>query len=781
MAAREENILNVPLSETLEGMHVLCDTGDTGEPYRVAASLFIAEATQAAKDAVANLDPKDVILKGFTALTAGKPAITANSTLLAAIQSLYAMAGSGKVKIISDGADQTGMVCWNGTSASGFVINVNEAAIYTRSQWTQSNPDSVTDANWIAAVKTGGVKNPFNALNTLLTGWVNRTTQKPTITSANTIFDALKALYWASGNGNVLNISNGENRFGFVGWNANTAYGFMVDTANFTIYIRQWAQAQATSNANTTALWREAIQGGEAYSLKHPLNVYNYSGSGNIPSGDLAKVGAAEVFVYEIGGQRAPLFKVTGDDTMTQFSSAPIVESGDPSSGEPLKIHYMSVEVNLRTGTVKTDIVPISGSGGTSNVIHGENITEGLEYLIPENVGDVVAFRSTMDSAQVPAEQEGFGFLAKVNGSESMAMMMQNDPAGGGKMKFFMGRVQNDGSGTDWQELTTGSPTGTALSLSRVEINDFGDYDTLYAILNQSGDMVAIFADYPDSGPSSNGGAYVGTAQLDEDYSDAIIYDVYNVHTNTRYRGSVSSAGQVGWTGAHRDVAKTISVSDFTPAALFASPYNFHLYPSGTMIPIEGDQQAEQGPFPEGIYETAGYIMVQYGDNHLDSALRQVMVVLHEVGTIAGQPGRMAYATIGKDGLNPRWQIIGDSQWLWTGNRALTANTTVSLPLPDYTRRTEDRLEIYYAYLGGGTEGHIMGFNNAVSVLYNPVETLTQSFFTLVTFGGTAKQLEAQFEFRMSGSNLQITGRNLNTGGVNVVSQFRIKGVKLVR
>lgn len=163
MAAREENILNVPISETLKGMHVLCDTGDMGEPYRVAASLFIAEATQAAKDAVSNLDPKDVILKGFTALTAGKPAITANTTLLAAIQSLYAMVGSGKVKIVSDGADQTGMVCWNGTSASGFVINVNEAAIYTRSQWTQASPDSVTDANWIAAVKTGGTKTPFAA------------------------------------------------------------------------------------------------------------------------------------------------------------------------------------------------------------------------------------------------------------------------------------------------------------------------------------------------------------------------------------------------------------------------------------------------------------------------------------------------------------------------------------------------------------------------------------------------------------------------------------------
>lgn len=325
-----------------------------------------------------------------------------------------------------------------------------------------------------------------------------------------------------------------------------------------------------------------------------------------------------------------------------------------------------------------------------------------------------------------------------------------------------------------------GGASGGAPMLSRVDINDFGDYDTLHAILEQSGDMVAIFADYPTNDPAGSTGAYVGTAQFDNDYSDAIIYDVLNVMTNTRYQGYVSSAGQVVWTGARAGITQTWSIADFTPASLFSAPYNFHLYPSGTMIPIEGSPQAEQGPFPENVYETAGYIMVQYGDNHT-SALRQVMVVLYEVGTIAGQPGRMAYATISKGGLNPRWQIIGDSQWLWTGDRALTANTTASLPLTDYTRRTGDRLEIYYAYLGGGTEGHITGFNNAVSVMYNPAETLTQSFFTLVTSGGSASQLEAQFEFRMNGSNLQITGRNLSTGGVNVVSQFRIKGVKLVR
>lgn len=547
MAAREENILNVPLSETLEGMHVLCDTGSTGEPYRVAASLFIAEATQAAKDAVANLDPKDVILKGFTALTAGKPAITANTTLLAAIQSLYAMVGSGKVKIVSDGADQTGMVCWNGTSASGFVINVNEAAIYTRSKWTQASPDSVTDANWIAAVKTGGAKNPFNALNTLLTGWVNRSTQKPTITSANTIFDALKALYWASGNGNVLNISNGENRFGFVGWNANVAYGFMVDTANFTIYIRQWAQGMATSNANTAALWREAIQGGEIFSLKEaivkPIKVEDFAMINEIwpigrypgttvpfyaegemysaPSGvadtayvgqvilnaDFAMSGMATVVAYgnkagrmyhaqlDFNGQSIDWFpSPVGTLTLTTFAKLTANASvSDMKIGEMLGFYssnggstsgpgasplfgYIqktsSSQVNIFAYTIdgkkswlgynagsNVTWTPVGGASG-GNVIHGEDITEGLEYLIPENVGDVVAFRSTMDSAQVPAEQEGFGFLAKVNGSESMAMMMQNDPAGGGKMKFFMGRVQNDGHGTDWQELTTGSSGG---------------------------------------------------------------------------------------------------------------------------------------------------------------------------------------------------------------------------------------------------------------------------------------------------------------------------------
>ena len=589
MAAREENILNVPLSETLEGMHVLCDTGSTGEPYRVAASLFIAEATQAAKDAVANLDPKDVILKGFTALAAGKPAITANSTLLAAIQSLYAMAGSGKVKIISDGADQTGMVCWNGTSASGFVINVNEAAIYTRSQWTQSNPDSVTDANWIAAVKTNGTKTPFAAAaQNPNMGDLPTNSRLKFVDNKGTILGMLKMLTAAANvgrlrivSGNPATGASGKPELAFIvnivqdtnaeiqGTNGLQIFHLTNDYIHIvpsTSSGMAWPSLQTLSDEDvikrlnnssdwgglgvkmkwnqssmpTVEITNFAVPGinvtkdGEGFFIyandasHHPYNnddstsfvgiavashifisgdqrlLYYmvldtqkarfYTGYANMEEdsvtwsdgtqtrlGGAIRVtaftgGALSRLVYDYKpGDFIPFY--TGNVTASASNQFP--ESGvfngfismGSNEGDYFQIFAFKTGGSgkafsgscIRSTTTWTEL---GGGGGTSNVIHGENITEGLEYLIPENVGDVVAFRSTMDSSQVPAEQEGFGFLAKVNGSESMAMMMQNDPAGGGKMKFFMGRVQNDGSGTDWQELTTGSSGDT---LTRVE------------------------------------------------------------------------------------------------------------------------------------------------------------------------------------------------------------------------------------------------------------------------------------------------------------------------
>lgn len=528
----------------------------------------VSESNKINTSQIAALAPSQQ-LTGFTALTAGKPAITANTTLLAAIQSLYAMVGSGKVKIVSDGADQTGMVCWNGTLASGFVINLDESAIYIRSQWTLASPDSVTDANWIAAVKFGATKTPFAAAG-----------QNPNLgdlpISSNVKFEDSKVgigsmlrMLTAAANvgrmrivsGNPLTGASGKPELAFIvniiqGVNAETDDTFGLQIFHLTNdYIRvipsssvdiTWTALQSMTDEavikhlNSTSGWgglgvklpwtggsvkpikvedfttineiwpTELTPGttvpfyaeGEMYSAPSGATNTAYVGQ-IILNADFATSGMATVVAYgnkagrmyhaqlDFNGQSIDWFSSpVGTLTLTTFttltanaivSNMKIGEmlgfyssNGGSTSGpgaSPLFGYIQktsSSQVNIFAYTIdgkkswlgynagsNVTWTPVGGASG-GNVIHGEDITEGLEYLIPENVGDVVAFRSTMDSAQVPAEQEGFGFLAKVNGSESMAMMMQNDPAGGGKMKFFMGRVQNDGSGTDWQELTAG-------------------------------------------------------------------------------------------------------------------------------------------------------------------------------------------------------------------------------------------------------------------------------------------------------------------------------------
>jgi hypothetical protein len=528
----------------------------------------VSESNKINTSQIAALAPSQQ-LTGFTALTAGKPAITANTTLLAAIQSLYAMVGSGKVKIVSDGADQTGMVCWNGTLASGFVINLDESAIYIRSQWTLASPDSVTDANWIAAVKFGATKTPFAAAG-----------QNPNLgdlpISSNVKFEDSKVgigsmlrMLTAAANvgrmrivsGNPLTGASGKPELAFIvniiqGVNAETDDTFGLQIFHLTNdYIRvipsssvdiTWTALQSMTDEavikrlNSTSGWgglgvklpwtggsvkpikvedfttineiwpTELTPGttvpfyaeGEMYSAPSGVSDTAYVGQ-VIINADFAMSGMATVVAYgnkagrmyhaqlDFNGQSIDWFpSPVGTLTLTTFANLTANASvsdmkigdmlgfyssnGGSTSGpgaSPLFGYIQktsSSQVNIFAYTIdgkkswlgynagsNVTWTPVGGASG-GNVIHGEDITEGLEYLIPENVGDVVAFRSTMDSAQVPAEQEGFGFLAKVNGSESMAMMMQNDPAGGGKMKFFMGRVQNDGSGTDWQELTAG-------------------------------------------------------------------------------------------------------------------------------------------------------------------------------------------------------------------------------------------------------------------------------------------------------------------------------------
>lgn len=115
------------------------------------------------------------------------------------------------------------------------------------------------------------------------------------------------------------------------------------------------------------------------------------------------------------------------------------------------------------------------------------------------------------------------------------------------------------------------------------------------------------------------------------------------------------------------------------------------------------------------------------------------------------------------------------------GDYSLIANSDRSFTLSNYVQRSGDKLWIEFAYLGGDSDGHMIGFSQGQSIIINPAETLNTKFYSLVTSGGSAKQYTVSFRFRVSGSVLYIYASNESTDGRDIVSQFRIKGVRVLR
>ena len=541
MAAREENILNVPISETLEGMHVLCDTGDTGEPYRVAASLFIAEATQAAKDAVSNLDPKDVILKGFTALTAGKPAITANTTLLAAIQSLYAMVGSGKVKIVSDGADQTGMVCWNETSASGFVINVNEAAIYTRSQWTQSNPDSVTDANWIAAVKTGGTKTPFAAAaQNPNMGDLPTNSRLKFVDNKTTILGMLKMLTAAANvgrlrivSGNPVTGASGKPELAFIvnivqGTNAETAgtNGLQIFhlTNDFLRVIPSssigmaWPTLQTLTDEDVIKKLNSTASG-DWGGLGVKMN-WNQSSIATVEITDFAAPGinvtkdGEGFFIYASDPSHHP----HNNDDSTSFVgiavASPIFISGDQRL-----LYYMVLDTQkarFYTGYANMVDELVTWSDGTQTRLGGAiQVTAFTKYALSglaydNNPGDFIPFYTKNVTAsasnQFPESGAFNGFISMGSDKGDYFQIFAFKTGAGGKA--YSGSCI--GSTTTWTELGGGGGEQTVIWINANQnVFDVGLYP-----FTKLGEMFPIFIDTSaTNNPSKEGYPCAGTVQ----------------------------------------------------------------------------------------------------------------------------------------------------------------------------------------------------------------------------------------------------------------------------
>ncbi len=203
--------------------------------------------------------------------------------------------------------------------------------------------------------------------------------------------------------------------------------------------------------------------------------------------------------------------------------------------------------------------------------------------------------------------------------------------------------------------------------------------------------------------------------------------------------------------------------------------FDFGFEKAGDMKPLKIARTAVG--LPDTSFDFYGWAQCQYRES-----ATQYNVNLYIIQATTSKP-RIFTAMYAK-GYTPSWVELGkepETGWLYEGDQALSNNVKRSFYLRGYSKKTGDRLQIEFAYLGGGTEGHIMGFNQGQTIIYNPAETLTTSFWTLVTNSGNAQQYEVLCTFRMSGQYLYIKAVNQNSGSVNVAAQFRIKGIRVLR
>ena len=334
---------------------------------------------------------------------------------------------------------------------------------------------------------------------------------------------------------------------------------------------------------------------------------------------------------------------------------------------------------------------------------------------------------------------------------------------------------------TAWNELPYEgvSKLGTPEIISNFSVSDIMDAASDLAI----GEM-KVWHTYNDGTPIPDapanyplGGTLQRVETIPNGGEDSVIITAYGIGPSNKqlaFIRTVNDNEDTGW----KEIGNIASASALTDAVVITGAikdFDFGFEKAGDMKPLKIARTAVG--LPDTSFDFYGWAQCQYRES-----ATQYNVSLYIIQTTPSRP-RIFTAMYAK-GYTPSWVELGkepETGWLYEGDEALSNNVERSFYLRGYSKKTGDKLQIEFAYLGGGTEGHIMGFNQGQTIIYNPAETLTTSFWTIVTNSGTAKQYEVLCTFRMSGQYLYIKAVNQNSGSVNVAAQFRIKGVRVLR
>lgn len=437
------------------------------------------------------------MLSGFSTLKQGKPSITANIALLSAIQILYKLSSNGSVMSISNGTDKFGTVTYSGSDAVGILFDVKASKYYTRSGAT--TPTSYTDAQWITWLQAGNVYEMGGSTGVADPIQISDFAEVSVIDNWPMPKDGL-IIPFTTDSG-VLNKPGNESEY----------VGIIICEVD----TQQTGRAEVIAYGSGTGACYVGLLDWVSISIEWMVNKLSVS-SKKLSAFTGTAIGN---YVQSMGdsGDLFPFTTVNANKTAANQFPANGAWSGFVTIGDGGGVNIIAfksttdpkAEVYVgRCGGSTTQWTAVGG-GGASNVLHGENIVEGLEYMIPENVGDVVAFRITGDSSQVPNTTEGFGLLGKINGSESLLMAVQINPNNTYEELFYTGRVQNDGSGTDWHPIGISTANGAnfpqkLLSSFTAVFDKIGEGDTLMVLMNIVGTGTAM----------SNGGNMVAYLQV---------------------------------------------------------------------------------------------------------------------------------------------------------------------------------------------------------------------------------------------------------------------------
>jgi tail fiber protein len=471
--------------------------------------------------------------------------------------------------------------------------------------------------------------------------------------------------------------------------------------------------------------------------------------------------------VIELNG----IFRAKNKTAAQWASENPILRDGE--LGHEKDTHKSKVG----DGVTAWNGLPYEGVSklGTPEIISNFSVSDIMDAASDLAIGEMKVWHTYNDGTPIPDAPANYplgGTLQRVetipNGGEDSVIITAYGIGPSNKQLAFI-RTVNDNEDTGWQSLGGGNGPLEPKTLT----SDLWDLVPMEGFI-QPFWINTRSSDIPN-GVYGCGYGFVAYAQeydcgialaeiIDEDTGSIDLYaaKVYNDSSGTSWSKLSGSKSASALTDA---VVITGAIKDF----------DFGFEKAGDMKPLKIARTAVG--LPDTSFDFYGWAQCQYRES-----ATQYNVSLYIIQTTTSKP-RIFTAMYAK-GYTPSWVELGkepETGWLYEGDQALSNNVERSFYLRGYSKKTGDRLQIEFAYLGGGTEGHIMGFNQGQTIIYNPAETLTTSFWTLVTNSGNAQQYEVLCTFRMSGQYLYIKAVNQNSGSVNVAAQFRIKGVRVLR